>query len=262
MDWSKYPLDKLFYFVAAIIPGLVALLIFQLAVPGSFNWFFALGFLGYRTKLSLIVLVAFVVGNSVTTFLRGSIGAMYGALDAVYARRRPYTPPESYTIAPWRDPRWRTVLMRHLGTRAPKDTTPILPDILETRRKMAELLPSNEQPRALSELNSEKLAADMADLQWEQWYDHYHRIVLRPDDRDSFFHVGYNLRINLEAAALYGLVSAMFVPRLRHWWCILPSCIWVLMLVAEEYSAVQNRNNKWTTLSTQIKYLFETKPVE
>jgi hypothetical protein len=59
MDWSRYPLDKLVFFVAGIIPGSVALLVYQLAVPGSFNWFFALGFLGYRSKLTLIVLVAF-----------------------------------------------------------------------------------------------------------------------------------------------------------------------------------------------------------
>ena len=138
----------------------------------------------------------------------------------------------------------------------------MLPDVFETRRKMVELQPSNEQPRALYELNSEKLAADMSDFQWEQWYDHYHTIVLRPDDRDSFFHFGYNLRINLESAAVYVLVSCLFVPRLRHWWVILLAAMWVLMLVAEEYSAVQKLNNKWATLPAQIKYLSETKSAE
>jgi hypothetical protein len=165
-----------------------------LAVPGSFNWFFALGFLGYRTKLSLIVLVAFIVGDSVTTFLRGSIGAMDGI-----GRFRESATLFSTTILLDRSlerPQMAHGYYEASGNSRPQDTTPKLPDILETRRKMVELLPSNEQPRGLYELNSEKLAADMADLQWERWYDHYHTIVLRPDDRDSFFHVGYNLRIN------------------------------------------------------------------
>jgi hypothetical protein len=61
MDLSKYPLEKLLYFVAGVIPGFVALLMFQVAHPGSFNWFFSLGFLGYRTKVVLAVLAMFVV---------------------------------------------------------------------------------------------------------------------------------------------------------------------------------------------------------
>src|SRR5258707_589380 len=66
MNLSKYPLEKVFFFLAGIIPGFVALLIFQLAAPGTFGWFFTLGFLGYKTKLGLILLSAFIIGNSLT----------------------------------------------------------------------------------------------------------------------------------------------------------------------------------------------------
>jgi hypothetical protein len=74
MDFTKFPLEKLLFFVAGVIPGFVALLIFGLAHPAAFNWFFVLGFLGYKTKLCLILLVAFVVGNSLTTFF----GTVFG----------------------------------------------------------------------------------------------------------------------------------------------------------------------------------------
>lgn len=259
MDWSKYPLEKLLYFVAGTIPGFVALIIFQLAAPGSFDWFFALGFLGYRTKLTISVLTAFVVGYSMTTFLRALLGGAYGAYGAIVAQR-PYKPPQSYAIAPWRDPRWRTVLRDHLGAQAPNDTSPILPDIFETRRKMVELLPQDQQPAALYELNSEKLRAEIDDLQWEQWYDYYHRIVLQPDDRDLFSHVRWGLSVNLETAALYTLMSAWMVPSVRRWWCILLASPWLLMLVAEEYSSYKQWTDRWTTLTAQIKYLSETKP--
>ena len=53
---DKYPLEKFFYFLAGVIPGFVAILIYHLAVLGSFTWFFQLSFLGYTTKLSLTIL--------------------------------------------------------------------------------------------------------------------------------------------------------------------------------------------------------------
>jgi hypothetical protein len=76
MDWSKYPLEKLFSFVAAVIPGFVALLVF----PGSLQWLFALGFLGYRTRVTVVVLLAFVVGFTMTTILSAFLGAIGGLL--------------------------------------------------------------------------------------------------------------------------------------------------------------------------------------
>jgi hypothetical protein len=54
MDPFKYPIEHLFDFVAGVIPGFTALI----------------SFLGYKTKLFLILVVAFVIGNNMTTFLR------------------------------------------------------------------------------------------------------------------------------------------------------------------------------------------------
>jgi len=160
VDWSKYALEKLVYFVAGIVPGFVALLVFQLSHSGLLDSFFRLSYLGYRTKLAFVLMVCFAVGLTITTMVRGLIGAGWAVYTDQTKNQRPYQPSSTFPIAPWRDPRWRTVLAKHLGTGVPNDTVLILPEIFETRRQMVELLPANEQPRALYELTSEKLGTE------------------------------------------------------------------------------------------------------
>jgi hypothetical protein len=261
MDLSKYPIEKLVYFVAGIIPGFVALLVYQLAVPGSFGWFFNMGFLGYKTKLSVALLVAFVIGNSLTTFLTGLLGAtggMIGNFDA----KRPYKPPPSFDLAPWRDQRWRVALKNHLGADAPNNTRLLSGEFLKLKHQQADYLPEPQRLLAHSEVDSEKLTTEMDDMNWAYWYDHFHRIVLFDQRKHDFqWHVHRGLIFNLETTGLYVFISALFVPRLRHWWCLLPACMWVLTLIAIEYSNLTDYMNKWSTLSEQTKYLMAQEPL-
>jgi hypothetical protein len=254
MDLSKYPLEKVFYFVAGIIPGFIALLIFDLVKPGSFEWFFALGLLGYKTKIGVILLTSFVVGNTMTTFLSSVLGAIGGGMAARDAQQ-PYKPPYSYEVAPWREPTWRSVLSGRLKEHAPNDTRPIPADLLELKRKVANSLPEAERAEAHAKLNLEKFNADVDDGNWARWYDHYHEIVLLSDKRDIHWFVQTGLSFNLGTGGLYVMFSAPFVPRLHHWWCIFPSLYWSLLLVGHSYSELKQYRNKWSTLSAQIKYL-------
>jgi hypothetical protein len=263
MDLSKYPFEKLFYVVAGIIPGFVALLIFQLASPGSFGWFFALGFLGYKTKLTLILLAAFIVGNSMTAFLRGLLGGIGGSIGTAAATKRPFTPPSTYEIAPWRDPRWRTALTHHIGAGVPNDTSVMSSALLDLKRKQIDLLPEAQRPAALGKVNLEKISTDVVDGRWAQWYDHYHRIVLFDHDkRELDWYVLNGLHSNLQTAAVYVLISALFVPSVRRWWCILPAFMWVLILVGQEYWNMNRLMDPWSTLSEQIKYLTALEPLK
>jgi hypothetical protein len=257
MDLSKYPLEKFFFFVAGIIPGFVALLIFQLAAPDSFGWFFTLGFLGYKTKLSIILLTAFIVGNSLTTFLNGLFGVA-GAIVGVRIGKKPQ--PQAYTqqIAPWRDLRWRFALKTYLRGQTPNDTVLLAEQTLNLKRETINYLPEGERPQALATLSHERIQTQMDDLQWSQWYDHYHLVVLTDRNRWDFQrHVQHGLVFNLETAAVYVLLSAPFVPRVRHWWCIVPASMWVVILLAQQYSDVKRFLNPWATLSEQIEYLSE-----
>jgi hypothetical protein len=255
MELSKYPVEKVFFFVAGIIPGFVALLIFHLAAPGSFGWFFTLPLLGYKTKLIVILLAAFISGNSLTTFLNFLL-QMGGGFIGVRLAKKPFQSPETLKLAPWRDMRWRVALRSRLGAQAPKDTTLIGEAILNLRRQTIDLMPEAERPMALAKLTCERLDAEMDELKWAGWYDHYHQIVLTSRDRwDVQRHVMHGLNFNLETAALYALASVPLVPALRHWWCILPASIWILILVGEQYGSVSRYLDQWTTLTEQIEIL-------
>jgi hypothetical protein len=259
MDLSKYLLEKLIYFIAGIIPGFVALSIYQLAVPGSFGWFFTLGFLGYKTKIAIVLLSAFIIGNSMTQFLTSILGATGGVLGARKSLReaqKPYKPAHSYDVAPWRDLRWRIALKGHLGGQAPNDSRLVSQQILTLKHTAMDTLPEAERPGAHAKVESDRIQTEIDDGNWAQWYDHFHQIVLSGQEkRDIRWHVYHDLGFNLEASALYVLISAMLVPDVRHWWCILPACMWVLVLYANEYSGLKNAENKWSTLSEQTKYL-------
>jgi hypothetical protein len=256
MDLTKYPLEKFFYFLAGVIPGFVALLIYRLAVPGAFAWFFALGFLGYRTKLSLILLAAFVIGNTLTTFLSALLGAIGGAYGGAIRAIRPYVPPSSFQIAPWRDPRWRLVLKKRLGADAPNDTQFMTNDIYALRRKAINQMPSVEGLPAFVALDYERTTNHIEDSDWARWYDHYHeRMISDEIGQDLTAYLRGSLNFNFETTALYVLVSATLIPSLRQWWYLTPAFGWLMLFIAYEYRGFLRATDKWQTLTDQIKYL-------
>jgi hypothetical protein len=256
MDFTKFPLEKLLFFVAGVIPGFVALLIFGLAHPAAFNWFFVLGFLGYKTKLCLILLVAFVVGNSLTTFLERFLAAIGGALGGAAASR---TIPGVVLL------QCRTLARPQLAgnsqeasrSRSSKDTNVMRDELYRMRCELVNLGPEADRPAALMALNIEKFNSEMDDDAWARWYDQYHWTILFPGKRDFVWHIANGLNFNLQTASLYILVSAVIVPAVRHWWSILPACVWVLLFVLESYMSIKNATDKWSTLSAQIRYLSE-----
>jgi hypothetical protein len=177
--------------------------------------FFTLGFIRYKTKLALILLVAFLIGNSIASFLRGTLGMIGGVIGTVV--KRPYVSPQTQTIAPWRDPRWRTVLKKQLEALVPNDSRLINDDFFNQRREMINLQPEPQRAAALHALSQEKLQTEIDDGDWQQWYDHYHRIILSNPERDFQWYVGHGLAYNLETTAVYVVLSAFVVPAVRHW---------------------------------------------
>jgi hypothetical protein len=251
MDLSKYPFEKLLHFIAGLVPGFVALLIYQVAAPGTYEWFFALGFLGYRTKVTAILIVAFVIGNSMTRFLSGIFGAIGGAIGASL-----YKPPHEFEIAPWRDPTWRAALSRVLGPRTPDDTQLFTKWLYDTKVQEVEILPEANRPLARAELERARFKNQREDAEWARWYKYYHTLVLRPAE-DIQFHVQRGLHFNLQTAAVYVLISAAVIPALRRWWCILPSALWVAFLLLEEYEGLRQWGDNWSSFDKQVTYLTE-----
>jgi hypothetical protein len=142
-----------------------------------------------------------------------------------------------------------------LGNKCPNDTRPISPAILELRTKLTTNLPQSSQAEETLKLQQEKLSAESDDLAWSSRYDHYHKIIVLPDEKDIFLQVHTGLRFSLETAAVYCLMSSVAVPAVRHWWLLVPAVFWTLLLILESVESLRKALNKWSTLNDQIKYL-------
>lgn len=152
-------------------------------------------------------------------------------------------------------------LKKVLGDKAPRDSRLITEEMYDLDLKMTEQLPLEQRVASQGSLTLGKLQSEKDDTDWALWYDHYHKIVIRPDDQDVVFHVRHGLGFNLETTALYVLVSAIFVRDLRHWWCIAPASLWSLSLIGSEYWGWKQLSDRWATLNTQITYLSKIPPV-
>jgi hypothetical protein len=256
MDPLKYPVEKLIHFVAGVIPGLVVLLVYNVATPSSFAWFFSLGFLGYRMKLTVIILVVFIFLNSMKRFRYGFFSMLGGAYGG-YLGRQPYQPPHTVKGAPWRDARWRIALKRYLGADAPNDTILMSDNLYKLKLQFANSQPAPQVQGALLAIDNEKLGLEIDDSNWARWYEHFHSLVLNPPERDFLFYVEKGLNYNLQTASVYVLVSACFVRAVRHWWVLTPVTLWTFFLLVEEFAALSQWRNKHSTTSKQITYLTE-----
>jgi hypothetical protein len=159
-------------------------------------------------------------------------------------------------VAPWRNSTWRAALSKVL--REPPANTLLWPDwFYDQKIREIGLLPEAQRPGALSRLELDRLANRSEDADWNRWYRYYHNQILFPTEQDFLFEVQRGIHFNLQAAAVYLLVSACFVRSVRVWWCMLPACFWLVMLVVEEWNGSRNAANSWSTLDRQITLLSE-----
>ena len=251
MDLSKYQLEKLMYPAAGIIPGFAALLTYRVAQPKAFTWFFSLGFLGYRTKVGIVLLTALLIGKTLTSLVGAVLGGIGGAIGVSWAK-----PPHAVEVAPWRNPTWRAALSKVLPEPL-KDTQLWQEWFHEWKLREIDSLLESQRPLALAQLQSDRLVNQGEDAEWARWYRHYHKLVLAPPDEDVLYYVHRGLSFNLQVAALYVLISLFFVPALRTWWCILPASFWAVSLVGQEVAGFQEMAEWWSTFDKQITYLTE-----
>ena len=256
-DAFKYPVEKLVYFVAGVIPGGVALIIFERADKGAFQWFFGLGSLGYMTKLWLILLTAFLIGHTITTLL----SALVNDLGFVLAEQIGSWMAESakssfeFEVGPWRSTEWRNAVRQRRGAAAPSDIPLMTIQMMEAKSQIANLLPPDQKSAEQMRILQERTDSILNDMEWHGIYSHYHQQLMEPDDKDVVLHIRGGLEFNFVAAALYVLASALVVRDVRHWWCIAPSLAWVLATLLSIVAKVRRSWNKWSTLQDQITYL-------
>lgn len=254
MELPTIPLERVFFFIAGVVPGFVALLIYNLSAPHSFRWFFASSLIGYNTKVVIVLVVTLVIGNSLTSFF-SIVANMVGGAVGGYLGKRPYKASSGEDVVPWRDAKWRSVARKQLGENAPNDTYPMSQAIYDQRVELTRLLPEEQQQQALLELALEKGNATIDDIRWEGWYDHYHILVLNPEHVSVELYIKNGFSANMQATAFCVLISATVVTELRRWWCIVPSLLWILIGAAQIVVDCIRLTNRWSTLSDQVTYL-------
>ncbi len=149
-DQFKIPLERIVYFIAALIPGGIAILIYASAARSSVSLYagasgtpihqlFAIGFLGYKTKLGLLILAAFVIGHTLTNLVRGLLDDLLPMLGELIGQI-PWSTKSSfeYETGPWRSVEWRSAIKTRLGNAAPKDLTLVTLETMGQQQRLAE----------------------------------------------------------------------------------------------------------------------------
>lgn len=250
----RYPLERLVYFVAALLPGTVALLIYWSVSHHAFDWFFKLA-LGYDTKLWLFVLAAFAIGHTVTSLLRAVIDDLGFWIGGMLSRVIPHKASYEYEAAPWRNSEWRKAVRQRLGDATPKDSELLTADLFQVRTVAAQYLPPEKQAMELMRLAEERISTQADDIQWKSLYQHYHFLLLEPDDKDVVLHIKHGLTYNFLSAAIYVLTAATMVRTVHHWWCVVPSAAWVVIVLAQTVGRYHQLTAEWSTLQAQTAYL-------
>jgi hypothetical protein len=252
LDLSKYQIERIFQFIAGVVPGFVALIIFQLGHPWFFPRFVAWEFLGYKTKVAIAIALAFVVGNSLTRLVAAILSAIGNRVGKAIANRawEPIT-----NAKPWRDARWRSLVKEQLGHRAPNDTQFVSQANFDRMCEAAIELPEPDKSRTFERLNKARHDALMDDFEWERWYDQYHAAIIQPKDLTIEMYIRNGLDLNLEATAAYIFISALYVPGVRHWWWLVPALAWFVIFLLEGQELLGRFFDRWSTYSDQISYL-------
>jgi hypothetical protein len=254
VDFEKLKLKEVFFFLAGVFPGLIVIATLAAAYPEVFARFSSSPFPGYKVKIASIVVLAFVVGNSLTTLLMvaaNAIGPVLGGLLVKLDLQSAGT----NVAAPWRDPKWRNLVTQQIAPNVPGQAAFVSDELYAMQRRGFEGLPEPERNRQIAELGARKFLGDVADQAWAEWYDHYHYIVLNPADRPVEWHIQTGLAVNLATGALWLVGSMIFLPAARKWWCISFACLWFAVAVIATLHFMWNLTHPWRTYSIQLKYL-------
>src|SRR5580698_907862 len=203
--FDKVPLARAFPFLASVLPGFALFYVWEAANPGTIHWFFSIGFLGYRTELSLFLFASFIVGYSLNKFLAAGFGALGGPWGAAagFFDKHPY----EVSIAPWRDKRWRSAYARRFGEDLPQDLTltpkPLTDQLLkELKTLKSDDALSQELRSSAQEMLRLALLAVENDRDWRSRYLTLHFQEVMKKGREFEEEIGSGLDSNLTIASL------------------------------------------------------------
>ncbi len=252
MDLAKVLLDKFFGFIAAIIPGCFVVLVVVLHHRELWQQLWDTNYLGYQTKVAILVFAAFVAGITVTSFVGAVLGVVIfdianrrnqkmmaqAAAFSAAAQQQPQLQQQQWAqaaqlgIAPdWRNANWRSLLTAYLGNAAPAN--------LVTMQWFQ------------GPLFNQQMAFN--DQLWMDWWNRLHLLTLPKGDPKVA--MALTLESSFGGAALVVLLSAPWTPILRQWWILLPCLFWILMTIAQTVWQYRQSNDPWQSYLKQMNYL-------
>jgi hypothetical protein len=271
MDLAKVLLNKFFGLIANLVPGGFVLLVVALQHGELWKQFWSPNYLGYQTKIAILVFAAFVAGFTVSSLAGALIGGIIGGitgyknaqLTAQAAASSPGPQEQAQTqtqtqtsagqvqgIPYWRDANWRRLLIAYLGSAAPDNLVPIT-DQKEYGQLLqyAQSLPDGPQQQALADIQARIFNEQL----WMDWWSRLYLLMLQKNDPRTS--VAQALASNFGGACLVILLSAPWTPILRHWWIILPSLFWVLINAAQMFKQYSDASNPVQSYLKQMEYL-------
>ena len=247
MDWLKTTLDRLFVFLASLIPGCACFLLLLLHRPDLISYIWNAQVLSYETKLIISVFLTFVMGWTATY----ALNALLMETGSILARWLPTT--QEPAAKPWQNKNWRALLMRYLGKAAPKNVEPVYDEVLKLQLEALQHAPAEERVRQAAALFKGKAESELNDHEWRGWWEHFHytsfqRIEPVPLMMQTVAH-------NFYAASLLMLFAMPFTPQLRIWWLIAFCVFWLVHLIAKSANDISRAQNPWSSWTEQMEHL-------
>ena len=287
MDWTKL-FDKFFWVIASLVPGAVLVMVGVLRHPAAWNDFWALNYLGYQTKLSILLVVCFVAGSTVNSVLGAIVGGTASGLityrqekareraelqrqqaaeqerlanantsqSAPQAAQQPQAPAQPQPVSPWQDINWRNLVAAYLGDAAPENLQPFLDEAeYQQAVALARSLPQPEQARELSEIGRRASGIQLQrnDALWSEYWNQLQPIAL--SRHDPKMDMAMLLLGAFGGASLIILLAAPVTPALRHLWILLPCAFYVLVMFGQTVRSYQEYLDPVQTFAKQVQYL-------
>ncbi len=180
IDFGKFPFEKAIHLVTKFLPGFALLCVYDAKVPGAITSILSLPYLGYATRVWLLIAICFTLGYTLYAFINTVASAAAGAIGALWASFTSGRHPYEYEAAPWRDQTWRAAYISRFGSGAPKNLTLVLPSNAAELLRLSQPLPSSlADQKKLAEqitlqINPELTAAIDAitnDTEWRMCYE-------------------------------------------------------------------------------------------
>jgi hypothetical protein len=252
MDWIKVSMDRVFGFLTAVIPGTAAFVVLGLHHPDWVKDFRDGNYLGYRTKVWLVVAVAFALGWSLTIIFLSVLEVIKWRIY----RNWPNQEWDNLRSNPWQQTHWRALVTAVYGKGAPEIVPFLRDDTVAFQIERANLLAEPERSRVTGEVRYNKLKGDINDGEWKSWWRDLHTAqVTQP--RDPVLRMVYALADNICTACLFILIAAPFTPALWHWWLIALCLFWVIQLIARIRHNFSVYADPWASYLQQMSHLRE-----